>query len=164
MYAEGFSRRLRELRNRNDWTVQEMAERSGVPKRTLDKYMQKENPAQPGLDAIVMISKGLGVSLDWLLMGAETTATAQSALTRVSAYAAALPFMEAILALKNGGLLGDDKETLGGDTAKGWAWRIAEEAGKKATGLAMNATPQETIRIAELALQGGEPTKARNDA
>lgn len=65
------SLRLRELRDRNSWTVADMAERTGIPKRTLDKYMLRSGASLPGFDALCSLSKGLGVSLDWLVFGAE---------------------------------------------------------------------------------------------
>jgi len=65
------SSRLRELRDRNNWTVADMAERTGLPKRTLDKYMLRDGASLPGFDALCALSKGLGVSLDWLVFGAD---------------------------------------------------------------------------------------------
>lgn len=64
------SNRLRELRDRNSWTVADMSERTGIPKRTLDKYMLRQGASLPGLEALCALSRGLGVSLDWLVFGA----------------------------------------------------------------------------------------------
>lgn len=64
--------RLRKLRDQSGWTVADMAERSGIPKRTLDKYMLRAGASLPGFDALCSLSKGLGVSLDWLVFGADT--------------------------------------------------------------------------------------------
>lgn len=62
--------RLRSLRDQNGWTVADMAERTGIPKRTLDKYMLRSGASLPGFDALCALSRGLGVSLDWLTFGA----------------------------------------------------------------------------------------------
>lgn len=64
------SNRLRELRDQNNWTVADMSERTGIPKRTLDKYMLRQGASLPGLEALCALSRGLGVSLDWLIFGA----------------------------------------------------------------------------------------------
>lgn len=68
--------RLRELRDRNNWTVADMAERTGIPKRTLDKYMLRSGASLPGLEALCALSRGLGVSLDWLIFGSEGSSEA----------------------------------------------------------------------------------------
>lgn len=67
--------RLRKLRDQSGWTVADMAERTGIPKRTLDKYMLRTGASLPGFDALCSLSKGLGVSLDWLVFGAEAAST-----------------------------------------------------------------------------------------
>ena len=67
--SDEVSNRLRILRDRNNWTVADMAERTGIPKRTLDKYMLRQGASLPGLEALCALSRGLGVSLDWLVFG-----------------------------------------------------------------------------------------------
>ena len=64
--------RLRELQDRNNWTVADIAERTGIPKRTLDKYLLRQGASLPSFDALCQMSAGLGVSLDWLVFGSET--------------------------------------------------------------------------------------------
>ena len=68
---ETVSFRLRTLRDRNGWTVADMAERTGIPKRTLDKYMLRSGASLPGFEALCSLSHGLCVSLDWLVFGSE---------------------------------------------------------------------------------------------
>jgi transcriptional regulator with XRE-family HTH domain len=82
------SLRLRELRDRNGWTVADMAERTGIPKRTLDKYMLRSGASLPGLEALCALSRGLGVSLDWLVFGSAVSGTATGLIVRrASSYA-----------------------------------------------------------------------------
>ena len=71
--SDQLAHRLRELRDRNHWTVAAMAQRTGIPKRTLDKYMLRNGASLPGLEALRALSHGLGVSLDWLVFGSEGT-------------------------------------------------------------------------------------------
>jgi len=59
--------RLHLLRHRRGLTVQEMADRCGLPKRSLENYMHIVSPQRPGLDALIAISDGLDVSIDWLV-------------------------------------------------------------------------------------------------
>ncbi len=95
------SARLRHLRNRNGWTVADMAERTGIPKRTLDKYMLRSGASLPGFDALCSLSKGLGVSLDWLVFGSEGASKAVELMAYRAAYDNVLKYFEMILREKN---------------------------------------------------------------
>lgn len=59
--------RLQLARVRRGMTIQQMADACGLPKSTLESYMRAKSPKRPGLDALISISDGLGVSLDWLV-------------------------------------------------------------------------------------------------
>lgn len=157
MSAADFSRRLRHLRNINDWTVQEMAEMTGVPKRTLDNYMLKKNAPQPGLDALVKIAVGLGVSLDWLLLGEEFHALSQGALVRLTTRAAAIPFLQSLVVQLNG--LKDDPKywpvffgegKLAGQTPEELAIEIANEAGRRAEFVSLQPVRGQTIKALDI--------------
>lgn len=157
MSAEEFSRRLRHLRNQNDWTVQEMSEMTGIPKRTLDKYMLKENAPQPGLDAIVRIASGLGVSLDWLLLGEEAHAKSWGRIVRLSTRAILAPFLESFvsaydvtgdpetraLLIGNGKIMGHTPEELALD--------LAIASGIRAQELSALQPTDDRLRIGEVA-------------
>lgn len=58
--------RLQELRTKNGLTIQEMAEKCDLPKRSLENYMNMKKPQKPGLEALVSIADAFTVSLDWL--------------------------------------------------------------------------------------------------
>lgn len=62
-----FSERLRILKDELGATAQEMADRSGIPKRTLEKYMLKSGAASPGIEVVQTICTTFDVSADWLL-------------------------------------------------------------------------------------------------
>jgi transcriptional regulator with XRE-family HTH domain len=125
----GLSFRLRELRDRNGWTVADMAERTGIPKRTLDKYMLRDGASLPGFDALCALSKGLGVSLDWLVFGSEGTSEAVGLIVnRSSGYAVRL-FAETILrehAAGNAKLI--QGERILNMTPEDWAIKLGEIA------------------------------------
>lgn len=89
-----FSYRLRQLCEGNGWTVADMAERTGIPKRTLDKYMLRTGASVPGFDALVEMSKGLGISLDYLVFGAEQTSQRDALLAYKAADTAIRNFLE----------------------------------------------------------------------
>ncbi|WP_169583201.1 helix-turn-helix domain-containing protein [Rhodobacter capsulatus] len=59
--------RLHRLRFEHGLTIQEMAEKCGLPKSSLESYMRLEGARRPGLDALVAIGDGMQVSLDWLV-------------------------------------------------------------------------------------------------
>ena len=59
--------RLRQRQAELQLTVSAMAERCGLPKRSLENYMSLTNPQRPGLAALVAIADGLDVSVDWLI-------------------------------------------------------------------------------------------------
>ncbi len=73
-----FSARLRLLKDERGLTAQDMADQTGVPKRTLEKYMLKSGAASPGIDAIKAICKAFEASSDWLLGLAERPSLAVS--------------------------------------------------------------------------------------
>jgi transcriptional regulator with XRE-family HTH domain len=89
--------RLRHLRDQNKWTVADMAEMTGLPKRTLDKYMLRSDASLPGFEALCALSKGLGVSLDWLVFGADTASGTVELLTHRATYEVARLFAETLL-------------------------------------------------------------------
>lgn len=92
-----FASRLRQLRDNHGWTVAEMAYRTGVPKRTLDKYLLREGASLPGFDALIAISRGLGVSIDWLVLGTDVVGENTDLLADRCARDASLPVFEALL-------------------------------------------------------------------
>lgn len=93
----GLADRLRSLRRRNGWTVAEMSEPTGIPKKTLEKYMLRERASLPGLEALVALSKGLGVPLDWLVFGDEQVSRHTELLAGRAAHDAVLRIFEGII-------------------------------------------------------------------
>ncbi|MGP9790040.1 hypothetical protein [Roseinatronobacter sp. NSM] len=73
-----FSDRLRQLKDELAATAQEMADQSGIPKRTLEKYMLKSGAASPGIEVIQTICTTFEVSADWLLGLTDKTTQAVS--------------------------------------------------------------------------------------
>ena len=60
--------RLLIVQHRAGLTIKEMAERCGVPKSSLESYMRFRGGAKrPGIDALIAISNGMEVSIDWLV-------------------------------------------------------------------------------------------------
>lgn len=71
MKATEVAERLRQLQAASGMTIQVMAERCGLPKRSLENYMNLKDPQHPGLDALLAVADGLGVSIDWLVGRSE---------------------------------------------------------------------------------------------
>ncbi len=59
--------RLHIVQNREGLTIKEMAERCGIPKSSLESYMRVKGAKRPGIDALIAISTGMEVSIDWLV-------------------------------------------------------------------------------------------------
>ena len=65
---EAVSRRIRECA-RKVGSGDELARRSGVPRRTLESYLSGRS--EPKATGLALIAQAAGVSLDWLLLGKE---------------------------------------------------------------------------------------------
>lgn len=98
MTDTAISLRLRQLKDQNGWTAQEMADLIGMSRRTLESYMRRENAPLPGVDALRSIAKGTGVSLDWLILGDEHALIMAMLLARLASERAALPVLQNLLA------------------------------------------------------------------
>ncbi len=59
--------RLHSLRISRGLTIQQMAEKCGVPKSSLESYMKMSGAKRPGIDALIAIADGMEVSIDWLV-------------------------------------------------------------------------------------------------
>ncbi|MCA3456814.1 MAG: helix-turn-helix transcriptional regulator [Rhodobacter sp.] len=145
----GLAARLRRLQHQNDWTVQEMADRAGVPKRSMENYCRKQNPQLPSVEVVVKMADGLGVSVEWLLIGDTRHAEAVGRMVRLATRAAALPFIQHFIIQRNLGFpMDESEEKLFGMTAEEWALEIAYQAGRRAEDVVSHpgtATTLETL-------------------
>ena len=64
---EGIDARLRRLQAEHGWSLQQVADRTGLSKSSVQNYTRKNDPQKPGVDAIIALANGLDVSTDWLL-------------------------------------------------------------------------------------------------
>lgn len=148
--TDDLASRLRGLRERNALTTQAMSDMTGIPKRTLESYMLKQNAPLPGLEALKRIALGLEISLDWLVFGGDKTGEDIARITRLSCRSAALPFLTEI---RLRGMSGEqglfDNGTIMGLSVEELAGEIAAKAGQKAQGLAEIGIRQETLKPAE---------------
>lgn len=143
------STRLRQLRDSKGWTVSEMSYRTGLPKRTLDKYMAREGASLPGLEALSSLSKGLGVSLDWLVFGIGGPSGASTELlVNRSATVASLTIFEGLmkqLSKSHPGIF--ENEELLGLSLDGWAAEVGERAMKEAQNLLEHGITREELEL-----------------
>ena len=63
-WSEGFRDRLQVLQDRYGISKAAMARKCGMPPRTLENYFKGH---KPGVEALLSISRGLGIDIDWLL-------------------------------------------------------------------------------------------------
>ena len=66
----GFRENLRDEMEYQGLSARELAEKSGVGKRTIDNYLMS-NPQEPGVYNAQKIAKALKVSVEYLVTGAE---------------------------------------------------------------------------------------------
>jgi transcriptional regulator with XRE-family HTH domain len=59
--------RLHQLAVQHGLTIKEMAEKSGIPKSSLEGYMRLRGAKRPGVDALIAIADAMDVSIDWLV-------------------------------------------------------------------------------------------------
>jgi transcriptional regulator with XRE-family HTH domain len=64
---ESIDARLRRLQSEHGWSLQQVADRTGLSKSSVQNYMRKNDPQKPGVDALIALASGLDVSTDWLL-------------------------------------------------------------------------------------------------
>ena len=69
----GFRDNLKQELSFSGMLVKELAMASGVKKRALDTYLLCENASMPPADIAVKIADVLGVSVEFLVTGKETT-------------------------------------------------------------------------------------------
>jgi len=69
----GFRENLKQELNFSGMLVKELAAASGVHKRAIDTYLLSENASMPPADAAVRIAQTLGVSVEYLVTGDETS-------------------------------------------------------------------------------------------
>ncbi|MCU0912419.1 MAG: helix-turn-helix domain-containing protein [Rhodobacteraceae bacterium] len=140
------SARLRALREENGWTVADMAERTGIPKRTLEKYMLRTGGSLPGLDALVSLSRGLGVSLDWLVFGEEIAGeTMELVATRAAAEVSAALFETLVREHRERGASIVQGEEVLRLTVDEWSLWIGETVGEKARELVSEGASKEKL-------------------
>lgn len=63
-WSEGFRERLQVLQDRFGMSKAAMARKCGLPPRTLENYFKGH---KPGVEALLSMSRGLGIDIDWLL-------------------------------------------------------------------------------------------------
>ena len=117
----------------HSFTVADMAERTGLPKRGLDKYMLRSNASLPGYDALISLSQGLGVSLDWLVLGEDFSGEGVDLLVQMAATKTALTYFETLLRYQSSveRPFSNNEEILG-TTPEEWAISIGHDTGEAA--------------------------------
>ncbi|GHT77207.1 hypothetical protein FACS1894130_00780 [Spirochaetia bacterium] len=67
-----FRENLRELLSYNDIEQKELAAKAEIPLRTLENYLSKDS-SMPAADTAVRIAKALGVTVEYLVNGTESS-------------------------------------------------------------------------------------------
>lgn len=140
--------RLRWLRQENGWTTAEMSYRCSIPKRTLEKYMLRDGASLPGVEALAAMSKGFGVSLDWLVFGSEIAGETIELLVNRSAAGAGTMVFETLLRYNaEGGRPIFSNDEILNMTVEQWAAEIGLRAGEIAKELAAKGQTKEQLLL-----------------
>lgn len=145
---EDLAQRLRNLRDQTNLTLADMSERTGIPKRSLEKYMLRANASAPGLDALCALSRGLGVSLDWLVFGHEAAGESVELFAEKAAYDVVALLIETLIKyhLEGKTALVDSNGVLG-LAPEEWAADLGLRAGEKARELAASGMTKEALLL-----------------
>lgn len=138
--------RLRYLQDQNNWTVADIAERTGLPKRTLDKYLLRQGASLPGFEALCQLSKGLGVSLDWLVFGADSASEPIALYAERAAFEVTKMMAETLLRYhQEGKPLVDGGEELLGLAPIEWGLDLGDRAADLVRDLIKAGTTRESL-------------------
>ncbi len=164
--------RLRDLQEHTNWSVADMAERTGIPKRSFEKYLLRDGASLPGFEALCQMSKGLGVSLDWLVFGADGASEPVVLLAERATYDVARLYIETLLRYHSQGRpLVENGEVLGLETVTA-AFDLADRAGDVVKKLIKEGTTKEDLlgwraairdRLLEAAMARSERILDRRD-
>ena len=69
----GFRENLKQELSFNNMLVKELAAAAGVHKRAIDTYLLSEKASMPPADVAVRIAQTLGVSVEYLVTGSQTS-------------------------------------------------------------------------------------------
>jgi len=145
--------RLRDLQEQTNWSVADMSERTGIPKRSFEKYLLREGASLPGFDALCQMSKGLGVSLDWLVFGADGASEPVALLAERATYDVVRLYIETLLRYHSEGRpLVENGEVLGLQTVIA-AHDLADRAGDLVRKLIKEGTTREDLLKWQAALR-----------
>lgn len=108
--------------------------------------MLRQGASRPGFDALMALSKGLGVSLDWLVFGTEFVSEGSELLAARAAELVAQSYFEGLLKHHHEGT----RAIFSGDEILGlapedWALDLGIKAGEKARNLASEGITREEL-------------------
>lgn len=103
-----FVRSLEQLRDANQWSIAEMARQANLPKRSMENYFKGH---KPGLDALVTMARGFGVTVDFLVGHSSPTGTQVEKIVYEAAFPTILSVVRGI-----GLYTSDGRQVFKGDT------------------------------------------------
>lgn len=112
-WSEGFRMRLQTLLDRYGISKAEMARRSGLPPRTVENYFKGHTP---GVEALISLSRGLGIDLDWLVGEADAAKSFNTDMVGEASWVVIKRFMDELIdhaangetPVENGRILGKE--------------------------------------------------------
>ncbi|MCA8878617.1 MAG: helix-turn-helix transcriptional regulator [Rhodobacteraceae bacterium] len=144
-WIEGFVERLTVLQERFGHSKAEMARRCGLPPRTLENYFKGH---KPGVEALIAISRGMDVDIDWLIGEATEAKSFNVDMVGEATHRVLVPFLEALVhrvdegatPIRDGKIFGKNPLAIASELE----WRIRDEYAQLRTDYA-----QPTLREAQ---------------
>lgn len=147
--VDGFADRLRASIGGNGLTIQGLADKTGIPKRTIENYLRSKDPQLPSVEAAAKLSIGLGVSLDWLLLNSNAFADNAGRAVKLWATVAAKSYLEDMLKYHRQGSAVFSGETILGFTPDALAKAIGENAASRARAINEMGGGYDAMKTAE---------------
>lgn len=119
-----FVRSLAQLRDAHQWSIAEMARRAGLPKRSMENYFKGH---KPGLDALVSMSQGFGVTVDFLVGRTPALGTSMETMVYEASYPTILSLVRRVGHYVSSGRLIFKDETIFSEPYDQYARKEAQE-------------------------------------
>jgi len=128
VWSEGFRQRLDLIKEERGISKAEMARLCGLPPRTLENYFKGH---KPGIDALMALSRGLDVSVGWLLGDEDWHRTDHADIVSQAVWQAAREYLCDMVRDTSSGKPVIDQGKIYGSEPEAFAMRIANNATQK---------------------------------
>jgi len=122
-----------------------MAVRTGIPKRSLEKYMLRRGANFPRQDSLIALSRGLGVSIDYLVRGSEAVSRGTELLVEKAATEEAVKFFSTLVEHHSTGKSVFQDEEIMGLSPEEWGADLGVRVAERAKQMAAEGATMEEL-------------------